>query len=146
MPRHILIAVDGSEFALKAARYGLELAKALSAEATACIVTPTWAAIGLSEIARGHFEEEFAARSQAYGDDCLAKVSAVAAQVGTKCSLVQKTGDRAFVVILATAAERGCDLIVVGSHGRRGLDSVVLGSETVKILTNSRIPIVVYKE
>ena len=38
-----------------------------------------------------------------------------------------------------------CDLIVMASHGRRGVAAVVLGSETVKVLTHSKIPVLVYR-
>ena len=39
----------------------------------------------------------------------------------------------------------GCDLIVMASHGRRGLSALLLGSETVKVLTHSTIPVLVYR-
>ena len=34
--------------------------------------------------------------------------------------------------ILDTAKDKGCDLIVMASHGRRGLARVLLGSETIE--------------
>ncbi|MGC2335354.1 MAG: universal stress protein, partial [Pseudolabrys sp.] len=39
---------------------------------------------------------------------------------------------------------KGCDLIVMASHGRSGLSAVVLGSVTVKVLTHCKIPVLVY--
>ena len=50
-----------------------------------------------------------------------------------------------YVAILDTARREGCDLIVMGSHGRRGLTELLLGSETVKVLTHSEIPVLVYR-
>ena len=78
MYRHVLIGIDGSAFALKAALHGLNLAKSISAMASAIIVTPTWEAIALSEIAQGHFQDEYDARTKEYAERCLGKVRAIA--------------------------------------------------------------------
>ncbi len=44
------------------------------------------------------------------------------------------------------AADRhGCDLIFMASHGRRGIAGLLLGSETQKVLTHSKIPVLVYR-
>jgi nucleotide-binding universal stress UspA family protein len=51
-----------------------------------------------------------------------------------------------FIQAIIDAAEASrCDLIVMASHGRRGVSAVVLGSETVKVLTHSKIPVLVYR-
>jgi nucleotide-binding universal stress UspA family protein len=50
-----------------------------------------------------------------------------------------------YVAILDAARREGCDLIVMGSHGRRGLTARLLGSEMVKVLTHSEIPVLVYR-
>jgi len=47
--------------------------------------------------------------------------------------------------IIEAAGERQCDLIFMASHGRRGLSAVVLGSETHKVLTHSKIPVLVFR-
>ena len=146
MYRRILIGVDGSPFALKAARHGLRLAKALSAEATALIVTPTWSSIALSEIAIGHFEDEWARRSAEYAETCLAKVREIATELGAALDTTHVDAARPYEAILATARERGCDLVVVGSHGRRGVESLLLGSEASKLLVHSHLPVLVYRE
>ncbi len=145
MPTHILIAVDGSDFSLAAARYGLDLAKSLGAKVTAVTVVPTWEAIGLSEIARGHFADEYARRAKAYGDECLARVSDLARAADVACAAEQATSDHPDRALLATAAVSGCDLIVMGSHGRRGVESIVLGSVAQKVLAQSKVPVLVYR-
>ena len=50
-----------------------------------------------------------------------------------------------YKAIIDTANTNGCDLIAMASHGRRGISAVVLGSETVKVLTHSNIPVLVYR-
>ncbi|MGH6825731.1 universal stress protein [Methyloceanibacter sp.] len=51
-----------------------------------------------------------------------------------------------YKAILDTASAKGCDLIVMGSHGRRGMAALLLGSETQKTLTHGKIPVLVYRE
>jgi nucleotide-binding universal stress UspA family protein len=53
--------------------------------------------------------------------------------------------EHVYQAIIDAASARGCDLIVMASHGRRGVSAVVLGSETVKVLTHSKIPVLVYR-
>jgi nucleotide-binding universal stress UspA family protein len=55
------------------------------------------------------------------------------------------TSDFPADAILETARRMKCDLIFMASHGRRGLAGVLLGSETQKVLTHSKIPVVVYR-
>jgi nucleotide-binding universal stress UspA family protein len=52
-------------------------------------------------------------------------------------------GDGPFEEIIKVAAESGCDLIFMASHGRRGVSAMLLGSETNKVLTHSKIPVLV---
>jgi hypothetical protein len=49
------------------------------------------------------------------------------------------------LAIIDTAESKGCDLIVMASHGRHGISAIVLGSETVKVLTHSKIPVLVHR-
>lgn len=145
MYRHILIAIDGSPLAQAAAEHGLALAKLAGAKSTAIIVTPSWNAIALSEIAIGHFEADFARNMAAHANRALDPVGAKAASLGIAIEKRHVTGDVPYESILAAAKELGTDLIVVGSHGRRGLSKLLLGSETVKLLTHSHIPILVHR-
>ena len=47
--------------------------------------------------------------------------------------------------ILAMAKEKGCDLIVMASHGERGIAGVILGSVTAKVLAQAHVPVTVYR-
>jgi Universal stress protein family len=73
----------------------------------------------------------------------LRKVAATAA--GVPCDVVQVEHEHPYETIIDTARKRGCDAIVMATHGRRGVSAVVLGSETVKVLTHSNIPLVVVR-
>jgi len=59
------------------------------------------------------------------------------------CDTIQVENARPYQAIIATAADKGCDLIVMASHGRGGLSAVVLGSVTNKVLTYTKIPVLV---
>jgi nucleotide-binding universal stress UspA family protein len=58
---------------------------------------------------------------------------------------VQIEHEQPYQAIIDTAAKRGCDSIVMASHGRRGVAAIILGSETVKVLTHSTIPVIVVR-
>jgi nucleotide-binding universal stress UspA family protein len=146
MYRHILIAVDGSDYAARAAEHGLALAAAVGAPATVITVTPTWKAIGLSELALGYTEDKYAERAKAFGDKCLESVLAAAADLEVPCNTVQVIHDRPYEAIVDAAAQAGCDLIVVGSHGRQGAARMLLGSQASRVITLSKVPVLVYRE
>jgi nucleotide-binding universal stress UspA family protein len=53
--------------------------------------------------------------------------------------------DSPYDTIIWVADKRGCDLIMMASHGRKGIGALLLGSETQKVLTHSKIPVLVYR-
>jgi CBS domain-containing protein len=61
------------------------------------------------------------------------------------CETVFQTSDHPYEAIIATAKEKGCDLIMMASHGRSGVQAFLLGSETQKVLTHSAIPVLVFR-
>jgi nucleotide-binding universal stress UspA family protein len=77
------------------------------------------------------------------GSCALPVVVDAAKQAGVPCDTIQVKDAQPYKAIIATAADRGCDLIVMASHGRSGLSAVVLGSVTNKVLTHTKIPVLV---
>jgi nucleotide-binding universal stress UspA family protein len=75
----------------------------------------------------------------------LGVIEKACAAAGVACQSVQVTNEYAADAILEIVRKRKCDLIVMASHGRRGLSSVLLGSETQKVLTHSKVPVLVYR-
>lgn len=143
MYRHILIAVDGSESSLTAAEHGLALAQALEASVSAITVTPTWSAIDLSELALGLTEEKYEERAKAYANKVLEKVLERAAAASVPCDVMQVMHAVPYKAIIEAADARACDLIVVGSHGRRGVERLLLGSEASKLVTLSKVSVLI---
>ena len=75
----------------------------------------------------------------------LGVVSAEAKSAGVVCDPLHVEHEQVYQAIIEAAEARRCDLILMASHGRRGVSAVVLGSETVKVLTHSKIPVLVYR-
>jgi len=78
-----------------------------------------------------------------YAVSALNRVADAAKQAGVPCDTVQVKDAQPYQAIITTAADRGCDLIAMASHGRGGLSAVVLGSVTNKVLTHTKIPVLV---
>jgi len=72
-------------------------------------------------------------------------VEEAAKAAGVTCEAVHVENEHPYKAIIDIANAKSCDLIVMASHGRRGISAVVLGSETVKVLTHSTIPVLVYR-
>ena len=59
---------------------------------------------------------------------------------GVACDVVYERNDSPYEAIIRVAEHRGCDLIMMASHGRRGVGALLIGSETQKVLTHSENP------
>jgi len=143
MYNHILIATDGSELAQKAATRGLALAKALGAKVIAITVTdmfPTGPYSSIPTPSMIERYEEVAAESAA---NILSSVSEVATKLGVPCATMHVKEQTPAEGILETAREKGCDLIVMASHGRRGVARLLLGSQAQKVATLSPVPVLI---
>jgi nucleotide-binding universal stress UspA family protein len=140
MYQHILIPTDGSELAERAVTHGLSLAKFVGAKVTGIIVEERPAAWLL---AAGVAFAEFTAQLREYYASALDGMANAAKQASVPCDTVQVEDVRPYEAIIATATDRGCDLIIMASHGRSGLSAIVLGSVTNKVLTHTKVPVLV---
>lgn len=59
-------------------------------------------------------------------------------------SMMQKAST-AYEGIIDAAKNRKCDVTFIASHGRCGFSKLIMGSVTQKMLTHSKIPVVVYR-
>ena len=75
----------------------------------------------------------------------LAAAAAKAEAVGVSAGQLLRTGDHPAEEIVAAAAETGADLIAMASHGRRGLSALMLGSQTARVLSQTKIPVLVLR-
>lgn len=146
MFQNILIPTDGSELSQKALRYGVALAAEHGAKVTAIHVIPDYHLMiayegSFDPVTEARIEQEAKSRAEAY----LQFAVTTAAESSVACETVCETGDHPHDAILKTAEARGCDLILMTSHGRRGLAAVLLGSETRKVLTYAKTPVLVVR-
>lgn len=146
MFKHILLPTDGSEMSEEAARIALELARSLQAKVTALHLIRPYAlpiSDGTFVYAEAFSPEEYKAATQSNAAAILGRVQARARELGVACESVHVTAGAIWDAIIKQAKARGCDLVVMASHGRKGLAGLVLGSETNKVLTHSSLPVLV---
>lgn len=146
MYKHILIAFDGSELSDKALHQGVQLAKAVGAKVTALYATMPWSAIAIGEVAVMFPPDEYDINAAAAAKKQLERATEAARAQGVACEILHKVEAHPYKAIVDTAAEKGCDLIVMGSHGRRGITGLLLGSVAMKTLTHAHVPVLVYRE
>ena len=145
MYRNVLIATDGSELAQKALDHGMAMARAINAKVTVVTVSEPFQAFSVQPRMVTDTREQYERQVAACAAEYLAAAKKAASAAGVTCETVHVESAHPYQGIIDTATQRGCDLIVMASHGRRGISAIVLGSETVKVLTHSTIPVLVYR-
>jgi nucleotide-binding universal stress UspA family protein len=146
MYRNILIATDGSELAGKAVSHGVSLAKLANAKITALIVEAPFNVFNVPESQTRQMSEAFAKHAEhikQHATKVMNHVADAAKAAGVTCEMVQLEHEQPYEAIIKTAEDKGCDLIVMASHGRSGISAVLLGSVTNKVLTHTKIPVLV---
>ena len=148
MFKNILVAVDGTAISRRAARFAIRLARSNRARLTAFHVIPVFRSVA------GYFDmyipdaslyspKEYERLTEKETRRMLAPIAKQAAAEKVRCATAWVYDDSPWKAIIAEAKRRRCDLIVMASHGRRGLEAVILGSEAAKVLTHSKIPVLV---
>jgi nucleotide-binding universal stress UspA family protein len=143
MYNNILIATDGSDLSAVAVSSGIALAKALGVKVTAVTVTAPLHSLWAAQ-AGVHFPD-YEEKANERADALLADVSQAAEAAEVACDTVHVRNQFPHVGIVDTAAQKGCDLIVMASHGRRGVQAFLLGSETQKVLAHTKLPVLVHR-
>ena len=143
MYKHLLIATDGSDLAKKAVDQAFALAKAIGATVTVVTVTEPWASVAYGEMAYGFPIEEYDKKAAETANETLAAVIDAGKKAGVSCDGFHVKDQYPAEGIIAAAKEKGCDLIVMASHGRRGLSRLMLGSQANRVVTLSTVPVLI---
>ena len=143
MYKHILLPTDGSELSGLAVHAGVQFAKEIGARVTALHVTPPFHPIEMTPSVYTAHVEEHDAKAKESARRALEAVTDAARAAGVPCTTMHRVSYSPYEAIIALAAEAGCDLIFMASHGRRGVAALLLGSETNKVLTHSKIPVLI---
>jgi nucleotide-binding universal stress UspA family protein len=144
MFKKILVPTDGSELSAKAIEGAVEMAKRLGAKIVGVTVIEPYSYTTLSEYRPESFED-YEARMMKAARERLDKLEAAARAANVEVETVVAKSFSPYEAIIDTATKNGCDAIFMASHGRRGLGAVLLGSETQKVLTHSKLPVMVYR-
>ncbi len=145
MYTNILIPTDGSELAGKAVEHGIALARRIGAKITALTVLPPFHTFTTDTQMIEDTPAHYKVRMQEHAEDTLGAVARAAQAANVACETVSVEHEHTYQAIIDIATSKACDLIVMASHGRRGISAIVLGSETVKVLTHSKIPVLVHR-
>jgi nucleotide-binding universal stress UspA family protein len=146
MYQRILIPTDGSELCRNAAQKGIEFARECDAEVVAFHAIPAtsymlYTESGPSDLMVEQFEKE----AQARGERLTEEIAAMAQRAGVTAQTLCLANDHPWEGIIEAATTRHCDLIFMASHGRKGLSALLLGSETTRVLTHTKIAVLVYR-
>ncbi len=143
MYKHLLVHIDGSLLATELVRQSVLLARSLGAAITFFHAEEGSGSSGIAALERVMWpslhDEQAAGEARAV----LAKAAVVAREAGVPHQTLTVTSARPHEAILQAAEARGCDLIVIASHGRRGLRGLVLGSQTQNVLQQATLPVLV---
>lgn len=143
MYTHILIPTEGSPLSVAAVKQGIALARSLNAKVTGLTVSAPFHTFALDPMMVSDTPETYKADCDARAEKLLGFVKSAAKAAGVRCAVEHVMTDHPYEAIIDTARNKGCDLIVMASHGRKGMSAVLLGSETVKVLTHSKTPVLV---
>ena len=147
MFKRILVPTDGSELSRATAQRAVSFAKEAGARITAFFSKPEYpiAYFGEGALIDPTTPEKFAELADQQANEYLGEVAQLCADAGVECSTISATSDVPYEAIIEAAEKSGCDLIFMASHGRRGISGLLLGSETNKVLTHSKVPVLVYR-
>jgi nucleotide-binding universal stress UspA family protein len=147
MYKNLLVATDGSKLSEKAVAHAIGLAQAVGATLTAFYAAPDYPMPAYADgvVYEPVSRKEYAKLAAEDAQRILDAASAKAAAAGIDCKTAYAIAAAPWEAILAAAKKHKCDAIVMASHGRRGISAVLLGSETQKVLTHSKLPVIVVR-
>lgn len=147
MFNHILVPTDGSPLSEKAVNAAVRLAKENEAKITFLNIQPEYTfpvMIDLPvsfDISQKEYQSSATRRSM----EILEQAKKLAAENQVHADVQSVLYNQPWEAICNAAKALHCDLVMMASHGRRGFDAVLLGSETQKVLTHSKVPVLVYR-
>ncbi|MBI5921601.1 MAG: universal stress protein [Betaproteobacteria bacterium] len=147
MFKHILVPTDGSALSNDAIKRAIAFAKEANAKITFFYAKPDYpvAFYGEGALIDPSTPEKFAQMADKQAQEILAAAAEEANAAGVGNASISSVSDVPYEAIIEAANTAACDLIFMASHGRRGFSGLLLGSETQKVLTHSKVPVLVYR-
>ena len=139
--KKILIPIDGSDYSMRAAEFGISIAKMLKAQIMVVFVIDTIVLDQLTKpIERADVEQEL----NQDGDRSIHYVVGLAEKQNVKVASLLAKG-RPFEQVVNLAKGLGMDLIVMGTYGRRGAERILIGSVAEHVIEYASCPVLVVK-
>lgn len=145
MFQHILFATDGSPASQVAADACMRFAAQVRARVTILHVISNVHLYSYEPGFTEHIDDALRQNREEQARKAIEPVEAIARNAQVTFDSVLVHADEPSEAIVATARDKGCDLIAMASHGRRGVRAVLLGSQTQKVLTHSALPVLVFR-
>ncbi len=147
MFKHFLVPTDGSDLSEGTVARAVSLAKETGARITFFYAQPDFPMpiYGEGALIDPTTPEQFAKSAAAESERILGKAKDMANAEGVNADTDSVVSEVPYEAIIDAADRHGCDLIFMASHGRRGIAGLLLGSETQKVLTHSKTPVLVYR-
>ena len=147
MFKHILVPTDGSDLSRSASERAVAFAKSIGAKITFFYAQPDFPlpVYGEGALIDPTTPEQFSKSATAEAEAILNKAKAAADAAGVAADSDSTVNEVPYEAIIDASDRHGCDLIFMASHGRRGIAGLLLGSETQKVLTHSKTPVLVYR-
>jgi nucleotide-binding universal stress UspA family protein len=136
---NILLAVDGSEHSLRAAKTASDLIRVMKAKTLLVViydpVPPYLGEPNLSQAIAARVKE-----SQDVLDEATNTVGEIPAEIHTEMiegQIAEK--------IIEVASTRNSDMVIMGSRGRGGLAGALLGSNSQKVVSHATCPVLIVR-
>ncbi|MDD5295721.1 MAG: universal stress protein [Rhodocyclaceae bacterium] len=145
MYRHLFVPLDDTDLSIETVGRSVEFARTLGARITFFHAQINYTASyqGDAEVVRITSPDDFTYTYEGRARELLTKAESAARAQGVPCDSMISTSNSPYKAILVAAKEAGCDLIYMASHGRRTYLGMMVGSQTLKVLMNSEIPVLV---
>lgn len=147
MFKHILVPTDGSPLSDSAVARAVSFAKDIGARITFFYVQPDFPMrfYGEGALIDPTTPQQFAKSAANEAAEILDRAKSTAAASGVPAEGESVVNEVPYTAIIDAVDRHGCDLIFMASHGRRGIAGFLLGSETQRVLTHSKTPVLVYR-
>ena len=144
MFNHLLVPIDGSPTSELAVEKAIGLAKAFDSKVTAIYVVDPYPFTGVgADFAYGQGQYLNAAKAAA--TEALANARNAMEQAGVRVTTATVESHSPWRGILDAAQAGGADLIVIGSHGRSGIEKLVLGSVAQRVVSHTKLPVLLVR-
>lgn len=145
MYRKLFVPLDGGPLTDKAMSESLALARQLGASVVGFVVEPDAPTPKPGVQLQQYYDavERHVVNTDTHAHDLLTRYQALAAEAGVPCESLHARSDRTDEMIVEEAERVGADMIVMVTHGRSTVGEWIYGSHTKKVLSLSKLPLLV---